>query len=93
MYYYQPTILDKFILFEGGNDGLLLCSLCSLDFENLVSNNYIEAFRGGESAYDLMPFYRYIWVVNYILFDESPWMLFFIITFLPLILFSILKIY
>ena len=28
---------------------------------------------------------------NYVLFDESPWMIFFIVTFLPLILFSIFK--
>ncbi len=91
MYLYQTSILNKFILFEGGNDGLLYVHFAHLIVESLISNNYVEAFRGGESAYDLMPFYRYIWVINYILFDESPWMLFFIITFLPLILFSILK--
>ena len=38
-----------------------------------------------------MPFYRYIWVINYFLFNESPWIIFFIVTFLPIILFSILK--
>ena len=36
---------------------------------------------GGEEAYDLMPFYRYVWVINFILFEESPWMLIFILTF------------
>ena len=46
---------------------------------------------GWRDAYDLMPFYRYIWVINYFLFNESPWIIFFIVTFLPIILFSILK--
>lgn len=91
MYIYQPTILEKFLLFEGGNDGLLYVHFAHLISDSLATGNYIEAFRGGENAYDLMPFYRYIWVINYILFDESPWMLFFIITFLPLVLFSIFK--
>ena len=91
MYFFQPSILDKFLLFEGGNDGLLYVHFAHLIADGLASNNYVEAFRGGEDAYDLMPFYRYIWVINYFLFDESPWIIFFIVTFLPIILFSILK--
>ncbi len=91
MYYFDPTILDKFLLFEGGNDGLLYVHFAHLIVDSLVTSNYIEAFRAGEDAYDLMPFYRYIWVLNYVLFDESPWMIFFIITFFPLVLFSIFK--
>ncbi|MDC3024116.1 hypothetical protein OA264_01420 [Alphaproteobacteria bacterium] len=91
MYYFQPSVLDKFLLFEGGNDGLLYVHFAHLIVDNLVSNNYVEAFRGGESAYDLMPFYRYVWVINYILFEESPWLIFFIITLLPLVIFSIFK--
>ena len=91
MYFFQPSILDKFLLFEGGNDGLLYVHFAHLIADELASNNYVEAFRGGEDAYDLMPFYRYIWVINYFLFNESPWIIFFIVTFLPIILFSILR--
>ena len=91
MYFYQPTILDKFILFEGGNDGLLYVHFAHLITDNLISKDYLEAFRGGESAYDLMPFYRYMWVLNYIFFDESPWIIFFTIVFIPLVLYSIIK--
>ena len=45
MYYFQPSILDKFLLFEGGNDGLLYVHFAHLIIDNLVSNNYVEAFR------------------------------------------------
>ena len=48
MYFYQPTILDKFILFEGGNDGLLYVHFAHLITDNLISKDYLEAFRGGE---------------------------------------------
>ncbi len=89
MYFYQPSILSKFLLFEGGNDGLLYVHFAHLIVDSLVAGDYIEAFRGGESAYDLMPFYRYFWVLNYILFDESPWMIIFILVFLPLVIYSI----
>ena len=44
---------------------------------------------GGEKAYDLMPFYRYVWVINFILFEESPWMLIFILTFFPIVVYKI----
>ena len=36
-----------------------------------------------------MPFYRYIWVINFILFEESPWMLIFILTFFPIVIYKI----
>ena len=91
MYLYQPSILDKFLLFEGGNDGLLYVHFAHLIIDSLILNDYVEAFRGGENAYDLMPFYRYFWVLNYILFAESPWIIFFTIVFIPLVVFSILR--
>ncbi len=90
MFLYQPSILDKFLLFEGGNDGLLYVHFAHLIIDSLILNDYIEAFRGGESAYDLMPFYRYFWVLNYILFAESPWIIFFTVVFLPLVIFNIM---
>ena len=91
MYFFQNSILDKFLLFEGGNDGLLYVHFAHLIADSLISSNYLEAFRGGENAYDLMPFYRYFWVINYILFDESPWIVIFTVAFLPLVLFNIIK--
>ena len=91
MYLFYPSVLDKFLLFEGGNDGLLYVHFAHLIVDSLIANDYVEAFRGGESAYDLMPFYRYFWVFNYILFDESPWIIFFTLVFLPLVLFSIMR--
>ncbi len=91
MVLYSPTIFNKFVLFEGGNDGLLYVHFAHLISDYLSMGNYEEAFRGGESAYDLMPFYRYVWIVNYLFFEESPWMFFFILTLFPLIIFSILK--
>ena len=48
MYLYQDSILDKFILFEGGNDGLLYVHFAHLIVESLITNNYVEAFRGGK---------------------------------------------
>ncbi len=91
VYLYYPNIINKFVLFEGGNDGLLYVHFAHLISDYLSTGNFIEAFRGGESAYDLMPFYRYIWVINFILFEESPWILFFILTFIPISIFSILN--
>ncbi|MAI02827.1 MAG: hypothetical protein CMP40_03235 [Rickettsiales bacterium] len=89
--YFYPNIINKFILFEGGNDGLLYVHFAHLISDYISRGDYISAFMGGEEAYDLMPFYRYIWVINYLLFDESPWMLFSILTFFPLIIFFIFK--
>ena len=88
---YEPTLLYKFVLFEGGNDGLLYVHFAHLISDNLSSGNFIDAFKGGEAAYDLMPFYRYIWVLNYLLFEESPWIFFLILSLFPLVIFSILK--
>ena len=89
--YFNPTILHKFILFEGGNDGLLYVHFAHLISENISQGNYLAALQGGENAFDLMPFYRYVWVLNYLLFEESPWMFFFILNALPLVVFYILK--
>ena len=89
--YYNPTILSKFVLFEGGNDGLLYVHFAHLISENIAQGNYYEAFRGGESVFDLMPFYRYVWVLNYFLFEEAPWLFFFTLNALPLVIYYILK--
>ena len=89
--YFYPNILNKFVLFEGGNDGLLYVHFAHLISDYIIQGNYLLAFMGGEEAYDLMPFYRYFWVVNYMLFDEAPWMLYFIITFFPLVIYSLFK--
>ncbi|MEC8099866.1 MAG: hypothetical protein VX089_01485 [Pseudomonadota bacterium] len=91
MYLFNPTILDKYVLFEGGNDGLLYVHFAHLIADSLSENNYIEAFRGGEDAYDLMPFYRYLWVLNYIFFQESPWIILFTLIFIPLVLFDLIR--
>ena len=89
--YFYPNILNKFVLFEGGNDGLLYVHFAHLIVDHIIQGNYLLAFMGGEPAYDLMPFYRYIWVINYLLFDEAPWMFYFIITFFPLVIYNIFK--
>lgn len=89
--YFYPNILNKFVLFEGGNDGLLYVHFAHLISDYIIQGNYLLAFMGGEAAYDLMPFYRYIWVINYMLFDEAPWMLYFIITFFPLVIYDLFK--
>ena len=70
---------------------MLYVHFAHLIIDSLILNDYVEAFRGGENAYDLMPFYRYFWVLNYILFAESPWIIFFTIVFIPLVVFSILR--
>ena len=87
--YFYPNFLNKFVIFEGGNDGLLYVHFAHLISEHISYGNYKLAFMGGEKAYDLMPFYRYVWVINYFLFEESPWMLIFIITFFPSVIYKI----
>jgi len=89
--YFYPNILNKFLLFEGGNDGLLYVHFAHLISDYIIQGDYLLAFMGGEKAYDLMPFYRYIWVINYMLFDEAPWMFYFIITFFPLVVYDLFK--
>jgi len=88
-FYFNSSLIDKFILFEGGNDGLLYVHFAHLISDFIAIGNYKLAFMGGEKAYDLMPFYRYIWIINFILFEESPWMLLFILTFFPLVIYKI----
>ncbi len=88
-FYFSPSLIDKFILFEGGNDGLLYVHFAHLISDFLSIGAYKSAFMGGEKAYDLMPFYRYIWVINFILFEESPWMFMFILTFFPIVIYKI----
>ena len=46
---------------------------------------------GGEKAYDLMPFYRYVWIINFLLFEESPWMFMFILTFFPIVIYRVFR--
>jgi len=89
--YFYPNVLNKLILLEGGNDGLLYVHFAHLISDNISNANYALAFMGGEKAYDLMPFYRYIWVANYLFFGESPWMLYFILTFFPLVIFKVFE--
>ena len=80
-FYFYPNLINKFIIYEGGNDGLLYVHFAHLISDFLSIRDFKGAFMGGEEAYDLMPFYRYVWVINFILFEESPWMLIFILTF------------
>ncbi len=89
--YFNPTILDKFILFEGGNDGLLYVHFAHLIAENISKGNYLDALQGGENIFDLMPFYRYVWIINYLLFEEAPWIFLLTLNMLPLVIFYILK--
>ena len=89
--YFYPNFLNKFIIFEGGNDGLLYVHFAHMITEYISSGDLKNAFMGGEEAYDLMPFYRYIWPINYLLFDESPWILMIILTFFPLVIYNIFK--
>ena len=88
-FYFYPNLINKFIIFEGGNDGLLYVHFAHLISDFLSVKDFKGAFMGGEEAYDLMPFYRYVWVINFILFEESPWMLIFILTFFPIVIYKI----
>ena len=90
-FYFYPNLINKFIIFEGGNDGLLYVHFAHLISDYLSLKDFMGAFMGGEKAYDLMPFYRYVWVINFILFEESPWMLVFILTFFPIVIYNIFK--
>ncbi len=90
-FFYYPNIINKFILFEGGNDGLLYVHFAHLISDFLSIRDFAGAFMGGEKAYDLMPFYRYIWIINFLLFEESPWMFIFILTFFPIVIYKIFK--
>lgn len=88
---HTPTLLDKFILFEGGNDGLSYVHFAHLISDNIINNNFLLAFQGGENAYDLMPWYRYIWVFNYALFNESPWLPILTVSLFPIIIYELTK--
>ncbi len=88
-FYFNSNLIDKFILYEGGNDGLLYVHFAHLISDFIAMGDYKSAFMGGEKAYDLMPFYRYIWIINFVLFEESPWMLLFILTFFPIVIYNI----
>lgn len=90
-FYFYPNLINKFIIFEGGNDGLLYIHFAHMISDFLSVKDFSSAFMGGEEAYDLMPFYRYIWVINFILFEESPWMLIFILTIFPLVIYEVFK--
>ena len=61
--YFYPDLIHKFILFEGGNDGLNYVHFAHIISDHIVNKQYLLAFMGGEKAYDLMPFYRYIWII------------------------------
>ena len=88
-FYFYPNLINKFIIFEGGNDGLLYVHFAHLISDFLSVSNFMGAFMGGEAAYDLMPFYRYVWIINFILFEESPWMFMFILTFFPIVIYKV----
>lgn len=90
-FYFYPNLINRFIIFEGGNDGLLYVHFAHMISDFLSIKDFKGAFMGGERAYDLMPFYRYIWILNFILFEESPWMFIFILTFFPIVIYEIFK--
>ena len=58
-FYFYPNLINKFIIFEGGNDGLLYVHFAHLISDFLSVQDYKGAFMG-RKAYDLMPFYRYM---------------------------------
>ena len=90
-FYFYPNLVNKFVIFEGGNDGLLYAHFAHLISEYLSVKDFTRAFMGGEKAYDLMPFYRYVWIINFLLFEESPWMFMFILTFFPIVIYRVFR--
>ena len=53
---FQPSILDKFLLFEGGNDGLLYVHFAHLIVENLVENISKDIVNFGDEIFPWIHF-------------------------------------
>lgn len=70
-FYYMPGALDGFILFTGGNDGLMFCDNARYSLEALLRRDWFEFFRSTESLYDLQPWHRYTYALNLLLFGET----------------------
>ena len=91
MIFYAPSIVDGFLLFEGGNDGLSYAHFAHIISDRLAERNFLYALEGGEALFDLMPGYRYAWVINYMLFGEFPLLPLICVSLFPIALFFLLR--
>jgi len=87
----DPSLFTGLRYYRGGADGLLHYSLGRDIVENIYNNNFILALRGGEDIFYFMPGLRYFSGINNIIFGETTFGYFIACTFIPLVIYKILK--
>ncbi len=90
---YRPDSLFGFILFEGGNDGLTHSTAARVILEALFREDWSSFFQGNESVYMLMPWHRYFYALNLLLFGETHLGYFLVILFFPLVIYRFIAAY
>tara|TARA_Y100000768_G_scaffold388427_1_gene384296 strand:- start:1561 stop:3552 length:1992 start_codon:yes stop_codon:yes gene_type:complete len=107
LYIYLASVLSTLILFfirdiniilglryyRGGGDGLLHYSHGRTIVEDLFNFNYWDALRGGEDIFYFMPGLRYFSATSNFLFGETSYGYLILISFLPFIIFKMLKLF
>jgi len=71
IFYLNKDLLQGFVIFTGGNDGLVYMSYGNQIFRSLLNFDYFEFFRGAESVFYFPSALRYFWFVNKIFFGET----------------------
>ena len=71
IFYINKDLLEGFVIFTGGNDGLVYMSYGNKIFRSLLSFDYFEFFRGAENIFYFPSALRYFWSFNKIFFGET----------------------
>lgn len=92
-YLYRPNSVYGFVLFEGGNDGLTYETAARTILEALYHKDWHNFFLGYEQVYMLMPWHRYFYALNLLLFGETHFGYFLLVCFFPLVIYRLVRVY
>lgn len=77
-----------FIIYQGGNDGLLHEGYARNMLRHLLAGNIAELLRGGEDVYYYMPGLRYLKVLERVLFGDNHFGLLAVMLFAPMAVYA-----
>lgn len=92
-FYRRDDFIFGYHSLSGGMDGLLHESFAKEIFISLKSGNIISALRGQEDVYYFMPGMRYFLFLEKLIFGNNFYLIYALMIFIPLILYSYLKIF
>lgn len=91
MVVHKPDTLGGFVLFEGGNDGLVHYSYGRDILAALAAGDWRSALIGGEAPFDFQPGYRYLHAATAPLFGATMFGPLLLTALVPFVLYALMK--